>query len=262
MLKTDAWPRLLRWGMTATLVLQLLFAGCSAEGEEAQHRLSMFVAVDISGSFMRGGHYDDAIEFLAHYLHAHLTGMEGLEVPNVLFVGSIGGAKEDEAKTFFPKQIFENKSTAEIAEKLREIFPKGKENPYTDYNAFFEQIARTVRNKKLVLRPISIVMISDGVPDVKSEGVADFRSIDLKPLEGLARNITIRLLYTNAEVGRSWQTKVKRNRVRIWTQDADVMVSWKDPKIFIPERPLEDQKLFANWIKENVDYGVASRRVD
>jgi hypothetical protein len=243
-------------------VLAVLVSGCDSGGGKENPRLSMFVGVDISGSFMRGGHYDDAIDFLAHYLYSHLNGLGGLEVPNALFVSSIGGATANQPKTFYPKQTFENKNVEEIKQKLQEIFPRGRENPFTDYNAFFDQVALTVRNKKLVLRPVSIVMVSDGIPDVRKEGVTDFRSIHLKPLENLARNITVRLLYTNAEVGRNWQTKVRRSRVKVWTQDADVMVSWRDPKIFEPGKPIEEQNNFFSWIDDNVDFGVSARRVD
>ena len=245
-------------------LLVLLFVRCDWIGgdEEAQPRLSMFVGLDISGSFLNGKYFDDSIDFLAHYLYAHLNGIGGLEVPNVLFVSSIGGAKENEPKTFFPKQTFENKSVKEIATKLRKIFPKNVSNPFTDYNAFFEQVALTVRNKNLVLRPISIVMISDGIPDVKSEKKTDFSSITVQPLERLARSVTIRLIYTNAVIGRNWQTKVKRRRVKIWTQDAQVMISWKDPSIMLPDTPFEGQERFFEWLKDNVDFGVRSRRVD
>jgi len=197
-----------------------------------------------------------------YYLYSHLNGLDGLEVPNVLFVSSIGGAKANEPKTFYPIQTFENKSIEEIRQKLREIFPKNVQNPFTDYNAFFEQVALTVKNKNLVLRPISIVMLSDGIPDVKSEGKTDFRSLVVKPLEQLARSVTIRLLYTDAVVGKDWQTKVKRQRVKIWTQDAEVMVFWKDPKILLPEKDITQQDLFFAWLKDNVDFGVRSRRVD
>ena len=222
----------------------------------------MFVGVDISGSFIKSKYFDDAIDFLAHYLDIHLNGYGGLEVPNVLFVSSIGGAKANEPKTFFPIQTFENKSVEEIKAKLHEIFPKNVINPFTDYNAFFEQVALTVKNKNLVLRPISIVMLSDGIPDVEKEGKTDFRSLIVKPLEQLARSVTIRLLYTDAVVGRDWQTKVKRQRVKIWTQDAEVMVFWKDPKILLPEKDISQQNLFFDWLKDNVDFGVRSRRVD
>jgi len=51
----------------------------------------MFIGVDISGSFMDGRYFDDSIEFLARYIHAHLNGLGGMEIPNALFVGSIGG---------------------------------------------------------------------------------------------------------------------------------------------------------------------------
>jgi hypothetical protein len=251
----------LRW-IAGFFVLTSLFTGCDFSGETEKPRLSMFVAFDISGSFMKSGHYDDSIEFLARYLYAHINGLGGLEVPNVLFVSSIGGAKANEPKTFYPKQTFEHKSVEEIAAKLRELFPRGVENPYTDFNAYFEQIALTIRNRKLVLRPVSIVMISDGVPDVRRKGKTDFRSIQLKPLEVLARNVTVRLLYTNAEMGRSWQTKVPRSRVKVWTQDADVMVHWKDPKIFVPDKPMEGQIAFFDWVEDNVNFGVRGRRVD
>lgn len=232
---------------------------CAAGGKP---RLCMFIGLDISGSFITTKYFDDSIDFLAHYIYAHLHGLQGLEVPAALFVSSIGGAKENEPKTFFPIQTFANKSVSEISEKLREIFPKNLINPLTDYNAFFEQIALTVRNKNLVLRPISIVMISDGIPDVKTEGQTDFKSIEVEPLETLSRSVTIRLLYTNAVTGKDWQTKVKRRRVKIWTQDAEVMKSWRELSILQPNRPLDKQNRLFAWIKDNVDFGVRARRVD
>lgn len=240
----------------------IMLAGCSLGSGTPQPRLSLFVGVDVSGSFMQGEYFDDSIDFLAHYIYAHLNGLGGLEVPNVLFVSSIGGASEGEPKTFYPIQSFENKSIEEIASQLREIFPRENPNPLTDYNAFFEQVALTVKNKNLVLRPISIVMVSDGVPDVKRQGKTDFRSLVVKPLEKLARNVTVRLLYTDAVVGKHWQTKVPRSRVKIWTQDAEVLVSWKDPKILKPEKPIEEQETFFAWVKDNIDFGVRARRVD
>ena len=248
--------------LTITTVVFLNCDWFSGEDESSTPRLSMFIGMDISGSFLHTKYFDDSIDFLAHYLYAHLNGMGGLEVPNVLFVSSIGGAAPNEPKTFYPIQTFQNKSVQEIAQKLREIFPRTVSNPYTDYNAFFEQVALTVRNKNLVLRPISIIMISDGIPDVKKEGQTDFRSLVMKPLEQLARSVTIRLLYTSAVVGKDWQTKVKRQRVKIWTQDAEVMVYWKDPSILLPGKPLEEQHRFISWLKDNVDFGVRSRRVD
>lgn len=246
----------------AVCCLALTLSACSFSGEGPSPRLSMFIGVDISGSFANGRYFDDSIEFLSHYIYAHLNGLGGLEKPNVLYVSSIGGARANEPKTFYPIQSFENKSVGEIKTKLLEIFPKDESNPFTDYNAFFEQVALTIKNKNLVLRPISIVMISDGIPDVKRNGKTDFGSLIVKPLEKLARSVTIRLLYTDPTVGRNWQTKVKRSRVKIWTQDADVLVSWKDPKIFMPNKPFEEQDRFFSWVEDNVDFGVRARRVD
>jgi hypothetical protein len=230
--------------------------------EPPNPRLSMFVGVDVSGSFMNSDHFDDSMEFLAHYIYAHVNGAGDLEVPATLFVSSIGGARADEPKTFYPIQMFENKTVEEIKWTLAELFPKEVSNPYTDYNAFFDQVALMVKNKNLVLRPISVVMISDGVPDVEKDGKTDYESIVLAPLERLSRSVTVRLLYTDAVVGRDWQTKVKRRRVKIWTQDAEVMTSWNDPTIYAANMPLEDQSTFFAWVRDNVDFGVRARRVD
>ncbi len=244
------------------IIFVLLLSGCNLSMENSKPRLSMFVGVDISGSFKNTPYFDDSLDFLSYYIYSHMNGLGGMDIPNVLYVSSIGGAKANEPKTFYPIQSFENKSITEIREKLKEIFPKNVTNPFTDYNAFFEQVAHTVKNKNLVLRPISIVMLSDGIPDVKKEGGKDFGSIRVEPLERLARNVTVRLLYTSAVVGRDWQTMVKRRRVKVWTQDAEVLLSWKDPKIMLPDKQMEEQAYFFSWVKDNVDFGVRSRRVD
>lgn len=249
----------------STLVLACLFllsiGSCDLEGEQ-KPRLSLFVGVDVSGSFVNSGHFEDSITFLAHYIYAHLNGLGGLEEPNVLYVSSIGGATPGEPKTFYPIQTFENLSVEEINQKLHEIFPKEKQNPFTDFNAFFEQVALTIRNKNLVLRPVSVVMVSDGVPDIKKDGETAYRSIDLNPLEQLSRNITIRLLYTDPVTGRNWQTQIPRRRVKIWTQDADVMTTWNDSTLYMPEKPIREQDRWLEWTTDNVDFGVRARRVD
>ncbi len=239
----------------------LVLAGCTTS-DEPNPRLSLFIGVDISGSYVESGHFDNSLKFLSQYIYAHLNGMGELEKPNVLFVSSIGGSDNNDPKTFYPIQTFDNRSVEEIEEKLHEIFPKEQQNRFTDFNAFFEQIALTIRNKNLILRPVSVVMLSDGVPDITKDGATDFRSLDFSPLEKLSRNITIRLLYTDASTGRSWQTEVPRRRVKVWTQDAEVMTSWNDSTIYIPNKPLEEQDRFIGWIEDNVDFGVRARRVD
>ncbi len=248
----------------ALLLCVCTLSGCDVAGsaESETPRQSMFIGVDISGSFMNGGNFNDSLEFLAYYIYGHLNGVAGMEQPNALFVSSIGGATEGEPKTFFPIQTFENKSVEEIHATLIEMFPKENPNPFTDYNAFFEQVAFTVRSKNLILRPITIVMVSDGIPDVARGDKTEYDAVVLQPLERLARSVTVRLLYTDAIVGKSWQTEVNRKRVKVWTQDADVMRSWKDPKIMLADVPFAEQPHFFEWVDDNVDFGVRSRRVD
>lgn len=237
-------------------------AGCSPAGPQApkKPRLCLFVGFDVSQSFTKSAHYADAVNFLAHYLYLHMNGLGGLEVPDQVFVGSLGGAKKDEDKTFFPRQTFEGKEPAAIAAKLRELFPASPKEAYTDFNTFFAKVAETVKTKNLLLRPIAAVLISDGKP--YTGGKADYKKVDLKPLENLSRNVTVRLLYTDAVVSKSWLTQVPRRRIKVWTQDAAVMAYWKDPAVLVPGKPLaEQEKLFA-WIKDNVDFPVRAKRVN
>jgi hypothetical protein len=120
-----------------------------------------------------------------------------------------------------------------------------------------------VQNKKLILKPISILLVSDGMPDIPGKkGDEKFRSIDIKPLEKLSRNVTIRLIYTDAVTGQKWVTKIPRRRIKFWTQDAAVMVGWKDPKIMLPGTSIEDQTRFYDWVKDNVDFPARLIRVD
>lgn len=244
-----------RFTLGLALCLALVAAPTVTGNAEGGGRLVMFVGVDISGSFMRGKHFKDALRFLATYIHAHLNGYGGLEEPHSLFVGPLGGQRPDEAKTFYPIETFRGESIDGIHRELVKMFPKTRENPFTDYNAFFKQVASYVKSRKLILKPISIVMLSDGAPDLpKEKGEKAFRLVDLNELELLSRNVTLRLLYTNAVLGENWKTMVKRRRIRIWTQDAVVMKQWSDSKIYKNGTPAAEQTAFFDWVKNNVDF--------
>lgn len=247
-----------------------LSAGSAAKAPapkpELAPRLVMFVGVDISGSFMNGRYFDDSIDFLAHYIYGHLNGLGEMEKPHSLFVGSIGGREKDEAKTLYPIETFQNRDVAQIKAELVQMFPKGRVNTYTDFNAFFAQVADMIGQKKLLLKPISIVLLTDGDPDMgetaDSRALAKFRNLKVEPLEGLSRNITLRVLYTDAVTAKNWRDEVPRKRVKIWTQDAVVMAEWKDPKLMLPDQPLPRQARFFSWVRENVDFQPRLKRVD
>jgi hypothetical protein len=226
-------------------------------------RLVIFIGVDISGSFMDGKYFDDSIQFLARYIYAHVNGVGDAEVPNALFVGSIGGVKKGEPKTLFPIQQFQDRSVEQIETELHQLFPRDKPNAFTDFNAFFAQVADMVDERRLILKPLSIVLLTDGVPDLGGAGRQQrFRNITLKPLENLSRNITLRVLYTDAVTAKSWRDEVPRKRVKVWTQDAIVMAEWKDPKTLRSDQPFGEQQRFFSWMRENVDFQPRLRRVD
>jgi hypothetical protein len=223
----------------------------------------MFVGMDISGSFKNRKYFDDSIKFAAHYLYAHLHGIGELKVPGSLFVGPIGGAKVDEAKTFFPIQTFQYKKIPEIEAELRKIFPAKITNKFTDFNAYFDQVATFIKNRKLMMKPTEIILFSDGVPDAPTpNGKTNYKTLNLKPLENLSRKMTIRVLYTSAVTGAAWQDEVPRKRVRVWTQDDQVMAQWQAPDIFLKDKPFEKQERLFKWIKDNVDFPVREKRVN
>lgn len=265
--KPDSIPHL------SSLKLPKLGGGAAKPADVPAPRLVMFVGVDISGSFMNGRYFDDSIQFLARYIYGHLNGIGNMEVPHSLFVGSIGGYKKDEPKTLYPIESFQNRSVEQIEARLHEIFPKGRVNHYTDFNAFFTQVGDMIDQKKLLLKPISIVLLTDGDPDMGegtaaastdqgAEKAAKFRNLSVSPLEGLSRNITVRVLYTDAVTGKDWLDDMPRKRVKVWTQDAIVMKEWKDPTIYLPDTPFEKQTRFFSWVQDNVDFQPRLRRVD
>ena len=269
----------MRAARAALLALALLVPACDmlpkrgagAKVVEAP-RLVLFIGVDISGSFLHGKYFDDSIEFLARYIYSHLHGLGGMEVPHSLFVGSIGGATKDEAKTLFPIETFQDRTVEQIEAELHTLFPKEKVNKFTDFNAFFTQVSDMIDAKKLLLKPISIVLLTDGDPDMSgtsstsspapSGAASKYRNLALSPLEGLSRNITVRVLYTDAVIAKSWRDEIPRKRVKVWTQDAVVMAEWKDSRTLVPGKAIGEQTKFFSWVRDNVDFQPRLRRVD
>ncbi len=240
----------------ALLVLMTaLLGGCAPEGKGLQ-KISLFVGVDVSGSFYKSGHYEGALEFLAHYIYAHLNGVGGLKPLKALFVGSIGGDMADEAKSFHPIQDFEGKSVAQIEADLKRWFPRA--NFLTDFNVFFRQVANIASKRNLSLSPIAVVLVSDGLPDFPGKSQDSFDAIDVSPLEFLSRSMTVRLLYASPVAADKWETMIPRKRVRMWTVDDQVMSGWK--RQVEPEVSIRKQTKLWKWVMDNVDYRVQPSR--
>jgi len=103
------------------------------------------------------------------------------------------------------------------------------------------------------------VLLSDGVPDIApgtrlGAGETPYTRIDLTPLEYLSRSVTVRLLYASPTVGEDWKRKVRRKRVRLWTEEAQVMRGWHMQ--VQPDVPLEHQATLWKWVQDNVDFRV------
>jgi hypothetical protein len=239
----------------------LLATACMPEETVREPRMTLFIGIDVSGSFQNTGNYDDALRFAAHYIYGHLNGLGGLEVPAVLFVGSIGGERPGETKSFRPIHDFKGRSVDEIEAALRSWFEP--DDAFTDFNPFFERVATFVKRQNLILKPITIVVISDGVPDVSRRTVASeddrYRKINFEPLEFLSRSVTVRLLYASPTVAVRWEQEIPRRRVRMWTVDNEVMAGWRSQ--IKPGLSLQEQEGLWKWIEENVDFRVRRRLI-
>lgn len=261
--RRPGWVRRCRRQSNLVAAVLLLAAACMPAEVDQEPRLTLFIGIDVSGSFQNTGHYDDAMRFAAHYIYGHLRGLGELEEPAVLFVGSIGGERPGETKSFRPIHDFQGKSPDEIEGDLRRWFQP--DDAFTDFNPFFERVATFVKRRNLILKPITIVVISDGIPDVTARlaaaGAEDERygKINLEPLEFLSRNVTLRLLYTSPQVAVRWEQEVPRRRVRMWTVDHEVMDGWRSQ--IAPGRALEQQEALWTWIEENVDFRVRRRLI-
>jgi hypothetical protein len=239
----------------ALAALLLLHAGAAgAQTQDRAPRQTLFIGLDTSGSFSHSG-YEDSLGFLAWYIYGHLHNLGGLASPRDLFVAAIGGKAGDEPKAFHPIHDFTGKSISRIEADLRQWFPPS--DTLTDFNAFFHQVARISKERNLLLTPISIMLVTDGVPDIprmKPGSPESYRQIDLAPLEYLSRSVTVRLAYPSPPVSERWRTLVPRNRVRVWTVDNEVMKGWRAQ--MRPDTDPARQDRFWKWVRENVDFRV------
>ncbi|MBI4161431.1 MAG: hypothetical protein HY509_03180 [Acidobacteria bacterium] len=247
-------------GAAAFAGIAALLSGCIPAPGETKPRTTLFVGVDASGSFQRSGHYDDSLVFLAHYLYGRMNGLGGLQPPRELFVAAVGGNDPGEPKSFHPIHDFTGKGIEELEQDLREWFPP--QDSLTDFNPFFREVARIARERNLVLAPITVLIVTDGIPDVtlaRADSRGDktpWEKINLDPLEYLTRNLTLRLAYVSPAAGRDWRLLVPRNRVRLWTVDADVMRGWREQ--LEPGASLANQNRLWKWVRDNLDYRVRS----
>ncbi len=244
------------------LVLALAAAGgCKPPAHAQPPRSTLVVGLDISGSFRKSGQFDDALRYAALYIYAHINALGGLKQATDVFVGSLGGEHVGQPKSFHPIQDLGGKTPAEIEASLRAWFPE--DDPVTDFNSFFERTAVHIKRQNLVLAPLNIVLFSDGVPDFPGAGRLPapqlYAKIDVSPIEYLSRNVTIRLLYAQPQVAQNWEKLVPRNRVKIWTQDQNVMVGWHRHEV--AGVAMERQDSLWSWTEQIVDFRVRRGKI-
>ena len=246
--------------LTACIAAAAVIA-CKPPENAGPPKSTLIVGLDVSGSFRRNPVFNESLEFAALYIYAHVNGTGGTRQNTAVFVGELGGERPGQAKVFHPIQDLYGKSTGEIERDLRRWF--SQEDPITDFNAFFNRAALHVRRNNLVLAPLNIVLVSDGEPDFPGAGRLTpdqkYAKIDMTPLEYLSRNVTVRLLYADPPVAQLWERKVARKRVKLWTQDAQVMRGWRRHQL--AGHPMERQDSLWSWVENIVDTRVRRERV-
>jgi hypothetical protein len=125
-----------------------------------------------------------------------------------------------------------------------------------------DRLQRTlIRRQNLVLAPLNVVLLSDGIPDdalpASADSVGAVGRLDVSSLEYLSRSVTVRLLYPSPTVAVAWEREMPRNRVRLWTLDAQVTAGWRAQ--MEPGAPPEAQERLWRWIADNVNFRVRSR---
>jgi hypothetical protein len=229
-------------------------ATAAAKAQDKTGRPALFIGLDTSGSFHRAA-FEDAQTFIAYYIYGHLHGLGGLVKPREMFVAGVGGNEAEDAKSFHPVHDFAGKDIQGIEAELRKWFPP--RDQLTDFNTFFRQVARVAAERGLQLSPITVLIVTDGVPDIqgiKPGSPLAYGRIDLSPLEYLSRNVTVRLVYSNPAVGEKWRKLVPRQRVRLWTVDWEIMKGWRQ-QVKSGADP-SGQVMLWKWVRENVDFRV------
>jgi hypothetical protein len=262
----------IRFTALAAFVALVPLVGCSqasgssdgnggrGKGNDRVARNTLVIGIDVSGSFKRDGRYDSAVAFTANYLYAHLHGLGGLKRPTAVFVGSIGGEKPFETKAFQPMHTFQNMSVAQIEAYFRKEYPA--RDGLTEFSPFFKRVAVLVKRQNLVLSPLNVVLLTDGLPDTpaaRGDSLGPYKKIDLSQLEYLSKNVTLRVLYPDPTTAVRWENVIPRRRVRIWTVANQVMETWT--RQHRPGARPEEQTALWKWIQDNVDFPVRSMTV-
>lgn len=211
---------------------------------------TFFIGVDVSGSFTKTKSFSDGMKFLSYFIYGHLKGASNLAVPKDLYVGGIGGIEKNDPQAFFPIHDFKDLQPSQIEKKLVDEFSK-QHDRLTDFNIFFERVALTVKQKNLVLAPINIILVTDGVPEVIKGNTDDIKKqayskLNMAPIEYLSRNVNLRILYASPKVGYDWIKFIPRKRVKIMAVEAEVMYGWE-------AQLKKSEEALWTWIQDNVD---------
>src|SRR5256885_1977597 len=107
--------------LVAVAVISAAVVVSAAAEDNKPPRSTLFVGIDISGSFRSA--YDDALTFVAHYLYGHMREFGGLSKPRDLFVAAMGGKDNREPKSFHPIHEFNSKDVRQLETALRKWSP-------------------------------------------------------------------------------------------------------------------------------------------
>src|ERR1044072_4211792 len=114
-------------------LLPLGLVGCKPPANAPPPRNTLVVGLDISGSFRKSGHFDEAMRYASLYIYAHVNGIGGIKPTTAVFVGSLDGEHVGQPKSFHPIQDLTQKTPEQTEKALRAWFPE--DTPLPAFNA-------------------------------------------------------------------------------------------------------------------------------
>lgn len=243
-----------------------LAGGCQWETpQNREGKTACFIGIDAGGAFRSRPEYQDSLRFLAHYIHARVNGLGGLKKPEALYVGALGGQTRDGSRLFRTRADFEGKPPDQVEADLS-VWLEGA-NPGAGCGLFFESVVQLARRENLISDSISILLVGTGVPQhatVETASPEDGKKLSetgmasLARLDGLARNVTVRLLYASPRASEQWVRHTAGRRLKLRVVPGDVMSAWN--RRIAPGKTAREQAGFFQWIQQNVDCRVSARK--
>jgi len=242
-------------------LLALGLLACKPPADTPPPRSTLVVGLDISGSFRKSGQFDPAMRYASLYIYAHVNALGGLKQATDVFVGFFGWRARRTTQNVPSHSGSERQVAGGNRGRPASLVPRRG----SDHR--FQRLLPADRRPHQAAKPgpgsVEHRDVFRRCPRFPGAGRLPapqlYAKIDVSPIEYLSRNVTIRLLYAQPTVAQNWEKLVPRNRVKIWTQDEQVMAGWRRHEV--AGVPLDRQDSLWSWTQQIVDFRVRRGKI-